>query len=125
MVRLFAGWLVWDLATSLGATPVHGPEVLDHGEASYYAKRLHGRKTASGERYNHQAYTAAHPSLPLGTWVKVWGPDQQRSVAVRINDRMPGRHGRVIDLSGAAAKALGLGRQGLAHVVVLAHAETP
>ena len=79
---------------------------ISHGQASFYAKRFHGRRTASGERHDATALTAAHRSLPFGTWVRVQSLQSGREVKVRINDRGPFIRGRVIDLSRAAAEAL-------------------
>ena len=78
------------------------------GIASYYAEEFHGRKTANGETYNMNELTAAHRTLPFGTKVRVVNRDTGRSVIVRINDRGPFKDDRVIDLSLAAAKQLGL-----------------
>jgi rare lipoprotein A len=86
------------------------------GEASYYAKSLHGNPTASGETYDHNALTAAHRKLKFGTKVRVTRLDNGKSVVVRINDRGPFAKGRVIDVSGAAAKQLGLYGPGHARV---------
>jgi rare lipoprotein A (peptidoglycan hydrolase) len=77
------------------------------GYASWYGKRHHGRETASGEAYNMNALTAAHPSLPLGTRLRVTNLRNGRSVEVRVNDRGPVVDGRVLDLSYAAARDLG------------------
>jgi rare lipoprotein A len=77
------------------------------GTASWYGKAHAGRRTASGERFDPNALTAAHPSLPFGTRVRVKNLDNGRSVVVRVNDRGPFTGGRVIDLSRAAARALG------------------
>lgn len=79
-----------------------------HGQASFYAKRFHGRRTASGEPHDALALTAAHRSLPFGTWVRVQSLLTGRTVNVRINDRGPFTRGRIIDLSRAAADALGM-----------------
>jgi rare lipoprotein A len=87
------------------------------GRASYYSDRLAGRRTAAGERYDPQAYTAAHRTLPLGTVVDVARADG-RHVVVRINDRGPYAHGRVIDLSRRAATDLGMIRAGVLDVVL-------
>jgi rare lipoprotein A len=89
---------------------IHAETVMDvqAGEASYYAESLHGNKTASGEAYDKDAMTAAHRSLPFGTKVKVTYLKTGKSVKVVINDRGPHVKGRIIDLSGAAARALGL-----------------
>ena len=81
---------------------------LQRGVASWYGPGFHGRKTASGERFNTHAMTAAHRTLPFGTRVRVTNERTGRSVVVRINDRGPFAHGRVIDLSKASAQAVGL-----------------
>ncbi|MEE9101430.1 MULTISPECIES: septal ring lytic transglycosylase RlpA family protein [Pseudomonas] len=86
------------------------------GTASYYGKAHHGKRTASGERFNLNALTAAHRTLPFGTQVKVTNLDNGRSVVVRINDRGPFRRGRIIDLSRAAAEQLNMLRSGTAPV---------
>jgi rare lipoprotein A len=78
------------------------------GGASWYGQGFHGKRTASGERFNTHALTAAHKSLPFGSRVRVTNTRTGRSVVVRINDRGPYAHGRVIDLSKAAAQAVGL-----------------
>jgi rare lipoprotein A len=84
------------------------------GIASFYGNES-GSKTASGQRFNENAMTAAHRSLPFGTKLKVTHGD--RSVVVTINDRGPFVHGRVLDLSTAAARAVGLTSAGVGHVV--------
>ena len=76
------------------------------GVASWYGKRYHGRKTSSGEVYDMYAMTAAHPTLPLPSYVKVTNPANGRSVIVRVNDRGPFKKDRLIDLSYAAAYKL-------------------
>ena len=86
------------------------------GIASWYGKKFHGRKTASGDRFNMYAMTAAHKRLPFGTLVRVTHLKNGRSVAVRINDRGPFVRGRIIDLSYGAAKKLGMVAQGVARV---------
>ena len=88
------------------------------GKASYYASRHHGRRTASGERLNNNAFTAAHRELPFGTRVKVTNLSNERSVEVRITDRGPHGRGRLIDLSQAAAKQLDMLRAGVVQVRV-------
>ena len=92
-----------------------GAEV-EYGIASWYGKKFHGRKTASGERYNMYEYTAAHKSLPFGTRVRVVGLRNDRRVLVRINDRGPFVRGRVIDLSYAAARDMAMLETGLEKV---------
>lgn len=86
------------------------------GRASWYGRAFHGRKTASGERYNMEALTAAHRTLPLGSYVRVSIPGTAKWVVVKINDRGPYARGRVIDLSLAAARVLGLQHAGTAKV---------
>jgi len=88
------------------------------GRASWYGLKFHGRRTASGERYNMHALTAAHRTLPLGSYVRVSIPATSKWVVVKINDRGPFARGRVIDLSYAAAKVLGLQRAGTARVKI-------
>ena len=83
-----------------------------HGAASWYGPGFHGRKTASGERFNTHALTAAHRSFPFGTRVKVTNERTGRAVVVRINDRGPYAHGRIIDLSQASARAIGISGTG-------------
>jgi rare lipoprotein A len=78
------------------------------GTASYYASQFHGRRTASGERFDMGAMTAAHRTLPFGSKVRVTNPANGKSVVVRINDRGPFTRGRTIDVSHAAAERLGL-----------------
>ncbi|TBU89499.1 septal ring lytic transglycosylase RlpA family protein [Phytopseudomonas dryadis] len=88
------------------------------GKASYYGKAHHGNKTASGERFDQNALTAAHRTLPFGTRVKVTNLNNNRSVVLRINDRGPFTRGRIIDVSYKAAEALGMLRAGVAPVRV-------
>ncbi|STZ77164.1 septal ring lytic transglycosylase RlpA family protein [Bergeriella denitrificans] len=97
------------------------------GNASWYGPGFHGRKTASGERYNMNALTAAHRTLPLGSTVKVTNTRNGRSVIVRVNDRGPFHGNRVLDLSKAAAARLGFVNQGTAHVKIepVGGAKTP
>ncbi|NEO68868.1 MAG: septal ring lytic transglycosylase RlpA family protein, partial [Moorea sp. SIO3H5] len=82
------------------------------GIASWYGSAFHGRRTASGERFNQYALTAAHRTLRFGTRVKVTNLRNGRSVIVRINDRGPYIRGRIIDLSRGAARIIGLVRSG-------------
>ncbi len=86
------------------------------GEASWYGQDFHGKPTASGEPYDMWAHTAAHRELPFGSMVKVTHLDTGAATVVRINDRGPFAHGRIIDLSLAAARDLGLDRTGTGRV---------
>jgi rare lipoprotein A (peptidoglycan hydrolase) len=86
------------------------------GTASWYGSYFHGKETASGEPFNMYDLTAAHPSLPLGTYVKVTNLRNGRSLVVRVNDRGPVVEGRIIDLSYAAARELDFKKQGIQRV---------
>jgi rare lipoprotein A len=88
------------------------------GRASWYGRGFHGRRTANGERFDMHALTAAHRTLPLGSYVRVTNPATSRSVVVRINDRGPYARGRIIDLSMAAAAALDMRHAGTARVKI-------
>lgn len=88
------------------------------GTASWYGADFHGRRTANGEVYNMNALTAAHPTLPLPSYVTVTNVANNRTVLLRVNDRGPYVGGRLIDLSRAAAEALGYDQQGTAQVRV-------
>jgi rare lipoprotein A len=86
--------------------------------ASYYAHELQGRRTASGARYDGNALTCAHPSAPFGMRLRVTDVETGRSVVVTVNDRGPFTKGRVVDLSLAAARRLGMVERGLVKVRV-------
>lgn len=105
-------------ATASERTP---PIVLstEEGLASYYAAEFHGHKTSSGEVFDTSALTAAHQSLAFGTRVRVINQTNQKSVVVRINDRLPpNRKGRIIDLSPAAARQLEMLHAGVVKVKI-------
>lgn len=87
-----------------------------NGIASWYGGKFHGRRTSSGEIFNENDYTAAHRTLPFGTLVNVTFMDTGKSIQVRINDRGPHIQGRIIDLSRAAAEAIGLRPHGIGEV---------
>jgi rare lipoprotein A len=89
------------------------PGFFERGLASWYGPGFHGKKTASGEKFNMYALTAAHKSLPLGTIVRVKSIGSGKEVTVRINDRGPFTPGRVIDLSKAAAQKIGMIGRGM------------
>ena len=82
--------------------------LIAEGRASFYANRFHGRRTASGEHFDRKNYTAAHRSLPFGTKVQVTNLDNGRQIVVTVNDRGPHRKGRIIDISQAAAREIGI-----------------
>ena len=100
------------------ATNGYGDEITfsAQGIASYYADRFHGRKTASGERYDKNILTAAHRKLKFGTSVLVTNLANNKTVSVKINDRGPFIDDRVIDLSYAAARKIGLLKKGITSV---------
>lgn len=88
------------------------------GIASWYGRKFHGQKTSTGETYDMYAMSAAHPTLPLPSYARVTNPANGRSVIVRVNDRGPFLHGRLIDLSYTAAWKLGYVGSGSTQVVV-------
>ena len=99
------------------------PIIEQRGEASYYGAGFHGKKTATGEKFNQNERTAAHPALPLGTKATVTNLENGKSVDVKINDRGPYVKGRDIDLSKSAAQELGMTKEGVAPVQI--EAEIP
>jgi rare lipoprotein A len=105
------------IATAAPPQPVRStrmvPQRRFEGLASFYS---HGTRVASGERFDPDALTAAHPSLPFGTKLKVSDPKSGKSVVVTVNDRGPFVRGRVLDLSRGAARALGMESRGVDHV---------
>ena len=88
------------------------------GFASFYSDALQGRKTASGERYNREAFTAAHRTYPFGTLIRIVNQRNGKSIVVRINDRGPYVDGRIIDLSWRAAQALDMIADGVVPVLL-------
>ncbi len=94
------------------ATDIHPIKTFKHlieiGQASWYGLKFQGRMTATGETYDMNLMTCAHRSLPLGSWVKVTNLKNRKTVVVRVNDRGPALNGRIVDLSYAAAQAVGL-----------------
>ena len=104
------------VAMALLACGAGEPTHVEEGIASYYADSLHGNNTASGEKYNKRADTAAHRTLAFDTKVKVTNLDNGKSVWVRINDRGPHVKDRIIDVSGSAARKLGIIDTGTAKV---------
>ena len=94
------------------------PGGVETGYASWYGHPYHGRRTASGEVYDMHDMTAAHRTIPLGTWLVVTRTDTGQSVEVRVNDRGPFVDGRIVDLSYAAARVLGADRAGVVPVTL-------
>jgi rare lipoprotein A (peptidoglycan hydrolase) len=94
------------------------PTFVQKGEASWYGPGFHGEETASGETFNQNEMTAAHPTLPMGTKAEVTNVETGKSVEVTINDRGPYAKNRVIDLSKAAAQKIGMSEEGTANVKI-------
>jgi rare lipoprotein A len=115
-VLTVAGGSICGCAGSRG----HGgsPNWSERGLASWYGADFHGRRTANGERYNMYAMTAAHKTLPLGTQIVVVNHQNGRRIRVRVNDRGPFVAGRIVDLSLAAARALGSAEAGVVPVTL-------
>lgn len=100
-------------------TPKENPQgYADMGQASWYGSDFHGRRTANGEIFSANAITGAHPTLPLPSYVRVTNVDNGRSVVVRVNDRGPYIHGRIMDLSHKAADILGYVNKGTGNIAV-------
>ncbi len=97
--------------------PTNG-KIRENGKASYYGGKFHGRATASGERFNQNALTAAHRTLPFGTKVTVKNLNNGKQVVVKINDRGPSSKSRIIDLSKGAAKKLEMIQSGIVPVEI-------
>jgi len=108
------------LGCALGATSAAAEETkpIQAGAASWYGPGFHGKRTANGEKFNTNDLTAAHKTLPFGTQIRVTNERTGKSVVVRINDRGPYAHGRVVDLSKAAAQAAGI--EGVGQVTLAA-----
>lgn len=117
---LFASILFAGACTQQKASTSSPESIARHrtetGQASWYGKAHQGERTASGERFDMHALTAAHRTLPFGTIVRVKHLKSGKSVNVRINDRGPFRSGRIIDLSYEAARRLGIVSRGTARV---------
>lgn len=105
-----------NITGSISQANIETGKAIQRGTASWYGPGFHGRKTASGERFNSYDMTAAHPTLPFGTRLKVVNETNGRSVVVRVNDRGPFAHRRIIDLAKGPAQALGLMSAGTAYV---------
>lgn len=98
--------------------PKYEPNYVETGEASWYGPNFHGRMTANGERYDQEGLTAAHRTLPLPSMVRVTRLDTGKSIIIRVNDRGPFAHNRIIDLSKGSARALDMLGRGKARVKV-------
>lgn len=119
--------LAWSLALYAGetlgqidkASPIQVTKnQVQYGIASYYADKFEGRKTSNGEIFRQKLLTAAHNSLPLGTYIRVINLRNRKSVVVKVNDRLHHQNTRLVDLSRAAATELGFIRSGITRVRV-------
>jgi rare lipoprotein A len=111
--------------TSAASSAASTSGKVETGLAAVYSDRLHGRKTASGQRYDRNAFTAAHQTLPFGTRVRVTNEKNHKSVILRINDRGPTQAGRILDISPRAAKALGIRRTAMTQLTAEVTNEPP
>ncbi|TXK51992.1 septal ring lytic transglycosylase RlpA family protein [Pontibacter qinzhouensis] len=114
-----SGLLLTGMASCATSTAQFGQRgYTEEGQASYYSKKLQGRKMANGQPYRHNKLTAAHRTLPFGTRVKVTNLKSNKTVKVTITDRGPFVKGRIIDLSGSAANRLNSVQAGVVPVKV-------
>ncbi len=129
MKRIFAIFLLTHLTLSVAAisqvaevTPVNTRKMnvakVQYGTASFYADKFEGKRTANGDIFTQKGMTAAHNSLPLGTWIRVTNLSNKKSVVVKVNDRLHHKNTRLVDLSKSAAKKLGYTGKGLSRVRV-------
>jgi len=118
MKNILNKYLITSLLIALSTSACAKHNGIETGKGSWYGKKFHGRKTASGEKYNMYALTAAHKTLPFNTMVEVTNLSNNRKVTVRINDRGPYAKGRIIDLSYLGAKKLGYLNKGVAKLKV-------
>ncbi len=109
-------FLIFDCIAANAQDSLKVADTLVYGKATYYSKKFHGRRTASGERYSNTLYTAAHANLPFQTKVRVTNTLNNKQVEVKINDRCRRKNKNVIDLSYAAAKELGIIGRGVAPI---------
>ena len=115
---LFASLLLVDCSSYEPQTSRDATVYRESGKASFYAKMLQGRTTASGEAFSHSLKTAAHKTLPFGTMVKVTNLKNDKSVVVRVNDRGPYIRGRIIDLSRSAFSSIASVSRGVINVQI-------
>jgi rare lipoprotein A len=120
LLFFITGFAVGNLKAQMSDSSTRGTHhgKIQVGVASFYADKFEGKKTSSGELYRMDKFTAAHNSLPLGTWIRVTNLRNDRSVIVKVNDRLHYRNKRLVDLSKAAAQSLGYVGRGLTKVRV-------
>jgi rare lipoprotein A len=105
-------------STKLSDTKKGKKAAIQYGVASFYSNNFQGKKTSSGELFNQKKLTAAHNSLPLGTYIRVTNLKNGKTVVVKVNDRLHHRNKRLVDLSYAGAQKLGYVKSGLTRVKV-------
>lgn len=115
---LFAASNGWAQPADPGAKPAAKAQRILYGQASFYASKFHGRKTASGEIFDQKKFTCACNVLPLGTWIKVTNLKNGKTVVVKTNDRLHPKMKRIVDLTRAAAVKLGFVSRGLTRVKI-------
>ena len=118
MLKFINAFIIFVLTAFCITMNAQAETVFQQGKASYYGKAHHGKKTASGKRFNMYGMTAAHRTLPFGTKLKVTSKDTGKSVIVTVNDRGPYIHGRILDLSQGAARQLGMIQKGVGVVTL-------
>lgn len=118
MHTIYLLFLLIFLVPDFNSELIQQEPVKENGIASYYGKKFHGRKTASGELFDMKEFTAAHKTLPFNTLVKVTNLSNQKSVIVRINDRGPYSPKRIIDISRAAAEEIEMIQSGYTTVEI-------
>lgn len=116
-VHIFIAFLIVGFL-ALVSPGVKAATIFQQGSASYYGKAHHGKRTASGERFNMHGLTAAHRTLPFGTKLRVTSKDTGKSIIVTVNDRGPYHGRRVLDLSQEAARQLGMIKLGVGQVTI-------
>jgi rare lipoprotein A (peptidoglycan hydrolase) len=114
---IFADGVLANEKGSAKACTTKAPKV-QKGEASWYGKANHGKKTASGEKFDANAPTAAHPTLPMGTEIEVTNLENGKETTLTVNDRGPHTKGRVLDVSKKGAEELGIVKEGTAQVKI-------
>lgn len=119
LISLFFGLTIQAQESAAGdSVQKKKPARVLYGQASYYATKFHGRKTANGEIFSHDKLTAACNVLPLGTWVRVTNLKNGKSIIVKTNDRLHTKTRRIIDLTRAGAKKLDFIKRGLTRVKI-------
>ena len=117
-ILLFLGFSIHSQAQTGKTKMAKSKTSILYGQASFYANKFHGRRTANGETFDQKKLTAACNSLPLGTWIKVTNLRNTKVVYVKVNDRLHPKTHRLLDLTRAAAQKLGYIKSGLTRVKI-------